>query len=131
MIKQYSPHFSTKELACPSTGWIRLQSDFIKSLEELREIYGQPMVLTSACRSDAYNRAIGGHPRSLHLIGNEEHETDTCAVDVAMSDGTKRAKLIGEALSLGFSVGVASNFLHLDWRMHCTLLPLVCYHYKR
>ena len=54
-----------------------------------------------------------------------------CAVDVAATDGQYRAKLITLALDQEWSVGVASNFIHLDQRTRYYELPQVVYHYGR
>ncbi len=124
-------HFTTAELACPLTSEIRLATGFGAALEALRMDYGHPMPLTSCCRSLAHNGRIGGHPRSLHLMDNEAHETDTCAVDVALTNSGRRAALVGLALAANWSVGVASNFLHLDRRTQYTGLPQVLFHYKK
>jgi len=123
--------FEESELACPATGELVLAPGFGAALDALRAAYGAPMRLSSACRTAERNRRIGGHPRSLHLIANAAHSTDTCAVDVIMSDGAARRKLVEAALSQKWSVGVASNFIHVDQRSAHTGLPQVLYHYRR
>lgn len=123
--------FSRDELACPTTGELVLAPGFGAALDSLRAAFGAPMRLSSACRTVERNRRIGGHPRSLHLIGNEAHGTDTCAVDVVILDGVSRAKLMSTALASDWSVGVASNFIHIDRRSDHTDLPQVVYHYRR
>ncbi len=124
-------HFTDKELACPLTGEIRLQAGFGEALEALRLDYGHPMPVTSCCRSAAHNRAIGGHPRSLHKIDNEDHETDTCALDFELIDGVWRARFISIALRRGWSIAIGSNFLHIDQRTKNIGYPQVIRHYKR
>ena len=47
------------------------------------------------------------------------------------NDGEFKAKLITLALDQGWSVGVASNFIHLDQRSRYCGLPQVVYHYGR
>ena len=90
------------------------------------------MHLTSACRSPLHNAKINGHPQSLHLIINSLWGTGgTCAVDAVATDGQYRAKLIELALGQEWSVGVASNFIHLDRRSRYCGLPQVLYHYGR
>ena len=90
------------------------------------------MHLTSACRSPLHNAKINGHPRSLHLIVHGHWGTGgTCAVDVVANDGEFKAKLITLALAQDWSVGVASNFIHLDRRSRHCGLPQVLYHYGR
>ena len=125
-------HFSHSELACPTTGELRLASGFGEALEQLRIKLDAPIYLTSACRSPSHNAKVRGHPRSLHLTINEHHTTGgTCAVDAVATDGIYRAKLIALALDLDWLIGVASNFIHLDRRTRYYGLPKVLYHYGR
>ena len=125
-------HFSHSELACPTTDQVRLAAGFSEALERLRVELDEPVYLNSACRSSLHNAKIRGHLRSLHLIVNDHWGTGgTCAVDVAATDGQYRAKLIAQALDQDWSVGVASNFIHLDRRSRYCGLPQVLYHYGR
>ncbi len=116
----FSPHFSKRELACPLTGEIKLQEGFIDDLEELRVEYGLPMSVTSGCRSQAHNAVVGGHPHSLHMIDNEHHDTDTCAVDISRPRGPDLLKLVKIAIGKGWSIGIADTFIHLDMRSKYT-----------
>ena len=125
-------HFSHSELACPTTNQVRLAAGFGEALERLRVELDASMHLTSACRSPLHNAKISGRPRSLHLVINSHWGTGgCCAVDVAATDGQYRAKLITLALDQDWSVGVASNFIHLDRRSRYCGLPQVLYHYGR
>ena len=125
-------HFSHSELACPTTDQVRLAAGFGEALERLRVELNEPMHLTSACRSPLHNAKINGHPQSLHLVVNSLWGTGgTCAVDVAANNGEFKAKLITLALDQEWSVGVASNFIHLDQRSRYCGLPQVVYHYRR
>ena len=125
-------HFSRSELACPTTDQVRLAAGFGEALERLRVELDAPMHITSACRSPMHNAKVRGHPRSLHLIVNGHWGTGgTCAVDVGTIEGEFKAKLITLALDQEWSVGVASNFIHLDQRSRYCGLPQVVYHYRR
>ena len=125
-------HFSRSELACPMTDELRLATGFGEALERLRVELDAPIYLTSACRSPIHNTKVDGHPRSLHLTVNEYWGTGgCCAVDVVATDGEYRAKIISQALDQEWSVGVASNFIHLDQRSRYCGLPQVVYHYRR
>jgi len=74
---QASPHFSWDELTTTSTGLANtpgagqrsnLQRLATKVLEPIRDQFG-PLRITSAFRSSAVNRAVGGVPSSSHLDG--------------------------------------------------------------
>ena len=51
---------------------------------------------------------VGGSRHSMHLTGR--------AVDIPVKSGTERAKIIRAALSLGLSVGIMENAIHIDDR---------------
>ena len=121
-------HFCHSELACPMTGQVRPAAGFAEALEKLRNKLNALIYLTSACRSPMRNAKVDGHPRSLHLIVNGHWAPGgTCAVDVVANDGEFKAKLITLALDQEWSVGVASNFVHLDLRTRYCGLPQVVY----
>ena len=125
-------HFSHSELACPTTDQVRLAPGFGEALERLRITLDAPIYLTSACRSLSHNAKVRGHPRSLHLTVNDHWATGgTCAVDAVATDGQYRAKLTTLSLDQEWSVGVASNSIHLDRRSRHCGLPQVLYHYGR
>lgn len=126
-------HFQHVELACNcGCDQAALAPGFGDSLEALRNAFGKPMPVNSCCRCRRHNNSIGGHVRSLHLMDNPYHETGgTCAIDIAMVDAADRARLIEVALRNGWSVGVASNFIHLDRRTRYIGLAKVVFHYPR
>ena len=125
-------HFLRSELACPTTDQVRLAAGFDEALERLHVELKAPMHLTSACRSPQHYAKVRGHPRRLHLIVNDHWGTGgTCAIDAVATDGQCRARLITLALAQDWSVGVASNFIHLDRRSRYCGLPQVLYHYGR
>lgn len=81
---------------------------FLKLLDELRELVGEPLIVNSSYRSKLYNKAVGGSENSLHLKGK--------AVDLRCNNGTLRAKIIKNALNLGLSCGVYNMWIHVDSR---------------
>lgn len=111
-------YFTEAELACKSTGKVKLAPGFADKLLELRIKWDKPMVVNSCCRSKAHNIAVRGNERSLHVYDFPYWPTQgTCAVDIAISDPSRRAGLTALALSLGWWVGVNETFLHLDRRV--------------
>lgn len=122
--------FTDKELACPHCHHQQFNTDFESQLGLLRTAFGHPMPLTSAARCLEHNTNIGGHPNSLHLL-HGGRGGGACAVDLYMIDGTLRALLIQKALNSGWSVGIASNFIHLDHRTRYHGLEQRVFHYTR
>ena len=113
------PFFSAEELGSGDDGTIRLDIRFASKLPELRQEWGGPLNTTSVCRTPAHNKAVGGHPRSLHLTENEAHPTyGTMAADVYWSawEAELQKALAQLALDHGFSVGLHKAFMHLDLR---------------
>ncbi len=64
-------------------------------------------VLTSWCRSIAYNRAVGGVEGSRHI--------SCMAVDMVVSE-KKEKRFVERARSLGFHVLVEADHVHLEYR---------------
>ncbi|MCC5809898.1 MAG: hypothetical protein JJU06_05945 [Ectothiorhodospiraceae bacterium] len=115
--------FTKDELRCKGSGMLRLAPGFADELKALRVTLNEPMVINSACRSDAHNRAVGGHPRSLHVCDATYWPTGgCCAIDVRTTDAAYRARIIRLALNMGWSVGLHAAFVHLDRRSDYTSL---------
>jgi len=122
----YLPNFTVFELKCRGTGVILLAPGFGEELQALRDAFGGPMTVRSACRSKSYNKAVGGHPRSLHVYDYPHWPTGgCCAVDVRTSGrpAEYRASLIDLAWERGWSIGDGPTFVHLDMRSKYTKLP--------
>ncbi len=120
--------FSIKELQCKKSKDGILACSFAEKLKELRLLYGHPMIVNSCCRSLSYNQEIGGVKNSFHIF-DEKQNLATCAIDIAKQNGILNAKLIRCALNLGFSVGIAKTFIHLDLRSNYTNLPQTLFLY--
>lgn len=106
-------YFLACELKCKRSGKLLLASNFADRLLSLRLEYAQPMYITSACRSEAHNGAVGGAEDSMHICDSGR---GCCAVDVGGLNGLQKAQLIKQALITGWTVGVAKHFIHLDRR---------------
>jgi hypothetical protein len=125
-------NFSINELRCKGSGLLILAPGFGEELQALRDAFGKPMTINSACRSLLYNKQISGHPRSLHICDYPPHETGgCCAVDVATAVRPKeyREELQQLAWDRGWSIGLGNTFLHLDLRIRYTKLPKAMFVY--
>lgn len=81
---------------------------FLLKLDTCRDLAAVPFKITSSYRSPEKNRRVGGAPGSMHLKGR--------AVDIECPDGATRAVIMKAALTLGLSVGIMRDALHLDNR---------------
>lgn len=129
MTDRISPHFTRAELACKGTGRIAFAPGFIPALEYLREAYDSPMIVTSGCRAASYNKQIGGHSRSLHMIANPHWGCDTCAIDIARPSGPDLHRLVHLATTMGWAIGIDDTFVHLDLRKKIIGLEPVIFTY--
>ena len=121
-------YFSESEQACPCCGKINLASHFLDDLNHLRSLVGHPMKVNSMCRCDKHNSSVGGAVGSYHRL---ESVTGCCAADISTINwgSTKKWKFVKIALSLGFSVGIAKTFIHIDQRMKYAAKDPVLYTY--
>jgi len=96
-------YFNAKEF----DNFEKMDSEFLRLLDEVRHLSGVPMIITSDYRNKNKNKEVNGSPDSAHLYG--------WAVDVACANSIARMALIKAALEVGITrIGVASNFLHFD-----------------
>ena len=85
----------------------KMDSNFLKLLDEAREVAEIPFVINSAWRSEDKNREVGGSPNSSHLKG--------LAVDIHVSDSRSRFIILEALMSVGFNrIGIADTFIHVD-----------------
>jgi uncharacterized protein YcbK (DUF882 family) len=85
-----------------------------ENLQVLRDYLGEPIRLNSGYRTPAYNRKIGGAPKSQHTLGK--------AADITVKSKTPKQlkavieKLIKEGKMHNGGVGLYSGFIHYDVR---------------
>ena len=104
------PHFSPREIASKGEGALLVDFDAMDKLQALRSRLGKPLILTSAYRSPAHNRAVGGAKNSYHMQAR--------AFDVRM-ENQNPAEFEAAARAVGFTgFGhyVSSGFMHIDTR---------------
>lgn len=106
-------NFSDLELRCSCCGENKMDPSFLVRLQDIREIFGVPMHISSAYRCPAWNT------RKSKSGANGPHTTGR-AVDVLVS-GNDALRLIRIALERGITgVGVSQKgeytdrFLHID-----------------
>ena len=102
-------HFNYSEFDSPDVQGSGQMMDkkLLKLLDRIREIVGEPIIITSGFRTPAHNESVGGKEDSSHLKG--------LAVDIAIRHSRMRFKLINALLEVGINrIGIADNFIHID-----------------
>lgn len=102
-----SPHFRLIEFQCRCCGCVKLHPELLVKLENLREAWGSPLLLTSGFRCAQHNRKVDGAESSLHLLGQ--------AADVVVPEANQR-EFTEAAEKEGFDQVIPygkRNFVHL------------------
>ena len=113
------PNFSVKEIAQRSSGWekertpVLIIPDFVDKIQELRELIGKPLKISSWYRGPVYNNTISS-------TGTNGPHTTGRAVDIACH-GDLAYNVLRLAYLVGFTgIGVkqkgniSGRFIHLD-----------------
>jgi len=102
--------FRLEEFNCTHTNLNGMDPEFLVKLDELREKVGFPFRITSGYRDAT-------HPAEARKAepGTGTH-CQGIAADIAVSNGFERMNIVHEAIKMGFSIGVARTFVHVDGR---------------
>jgi uncharacterized protein YcbK (DUF882 family) len=107
-----SENFMTWEFRCKCCRVVKVDEDLINALEELRELAGGPIYVTSGYRCSAHNKAVGGAKASYHMKGMA---ADIWSETVSPNDMARYASLV----PLIKGIGIYTNFTHVDVRDEC------------
>lgn len=105
-----SKNFSRSEFRCKCgiCSFDTVDAVLIKYLEAIRRHFKSPVTITSGCRCQAHNIAIGGMPNSQHKVGR--------AADIVVRGVSPQAVAdYAEILNCG-GVGLYDDFTHIDSR---------------
>ena len=112
MGKQLSKHFNEDEFKCRDGSTHAIDVELIEGLERLRELAGnKPIHVNSGYRSPAYNKRIGGAPKSRHVLGK--------AADITIAGFTpKQVAALAEKIPQfrNGGIGIYNTFTHVDVR---------------
>ncbi len=102
--------FKRQEFACKcGCGFDTIDAATLAILEDVREHFDVPMIVTSGARCPDHNRRVGGGARSQHLYGR-------AADIVARGVSPERVAEYVESQHPQASVGRYSTFVHVDTR---------------
>lgn len=131
-----SPHLSWNELSCVNrTGkvwhgfapgeviaeyppeWEDRAVELAATFEDIRAIFGGPLIVTSAYRTKEYNAAIGGARKSQHCEGRALDIKHPRVHPMELFNAIRRLHKAGDLPFLG-GMGGYTTFVHLDVREH-------------
>lgn len=104
-------YFSTSEFDSPDDedSGENMDINFLRMLDEAREIAGIPFKITSGYRTPNHNTSVGGVITSSHM------NIPCNACDIYSSDSSTRYKIINSLLKVGVNrIGIGRNFIHCD-----------------
>lgn len=105
---QIRKNFRLSEFGHKGNEYPEMDSQFLDTLQLLRDLVGKPVVITSGSRTPEYNKQIGGVPDSQHL--------ENRAADLKV-DGMTPKEIADYAVKAGFTgIGVYDKHLHVDTR---------------
>ena len=85
----------------------KMDAKLLMMLDRIRDIVGEPLIITSGYRSESWNAKVGGVEGSSHTKG--------LAVDIAVRNSRMRFKVINAIQEVGITrIGIADNFIHID-----------------
>lgn len=111
--KQLSPHFHQNEFRCCCQGRYcngfpaEMHTALISGLEQIRNSFNRPLLITSGVRCQTRNREVGGIVHSKHLIG---HAADCYIPGVSVDTLADAARQAG----LGVIIYDDQGFCHLE-----------------
>ena len=107
------PNFTKEEFDCKETGENLMQAGFMDKLQELRTLYGKPIIITSGYRSPKHSIEARKQQPGMHSTG--------LACDIGCN-GQDAYAILKLATALGFTgIGISQKaglprFIHLDLR---------------
>jgi len=103
-----SKHFNRAEFACKcGCGYDDISGRFLNILDDIRDLIDRPLVITSGCRCQEYNKKVGGKKYSAHTKG--------LAVDLNAVSSVERFEIVQALVAFKVSrVGIGKDFVHID-----------------
>ena len=109
--KHVANNFIVREFACKDgSDKVLIDTELAYLLQRIRDHFSKPVIITSAYRSEAYNKKIGGVKNSRHLKGSA---SDICISTVPPAEIAKYAEFL---MPTKGGIGLYDCFVHIDTR---------------
>tara|TARA_X000001382_G_scaffold18280_2_gene11259 strand:+ start:1119 stop:1472 length:354 start_codon:yes stop_codon:yes gene_type:complete len=103
-------YFAVADFDCQETGENKIEDEFVRKLDSLRDVCGWPFIVTSGFRDASHSVEI------IKPNGGGYH-TKGIASDIKVLGGKMRYEIVSNAIKHGFTgIGIAKTFVHLDIR---------------
>ena len=100
-------NFSKIEFACKcGCGFDDINPELVFKLQEIRDHFENPIIISSGCRCEIHNKSQGGAPASAHLKGR--------AADILSVNEKHRFALLKPILQMFDRIGINKRFIHVD-----------------
>ena len=106
-----SKNFTVKEFACSDgTDTVFISLALVNLLQKIRDHFGKAVIINSAYRTEAHNKAIGGATYSQHKYG--------LAADIHINGVTPKeiVAYVETLMPSSGGIGIYKSFVHVDVR---------------
>jgi len=104
-------YFKRSEFACKcGCGLDTVDYELAKVVDNLREHFNAPTVITSGCRCEEHNKSVGGAKGSKHTLGI------ACDLKVAGANPRQVYDYLDNKYPDNYGLGVYSSWVHIDVR---------------
>jgi uncharacterized protein YcbK (DUF882 family) len=96
-----------------------MSKELLSKLDQVREMYGKPIQVTSGYRTEAHNEKVGGVQKTYDDNGNVVNKGSShlygLAADIACTNSADRFHLVQLLMLHNIKrIGIAKTFIHID-----------------
>lgn len=106
--KEYN--FSRHEFSCHcGCGFDTVDHDLLEALQDIRNHFSIPVIISSGARCENHNREMGGSPTSMHLFGQAADFKIFINLEIVY-------KYLLEKYINRYGLGLYNTWIHIDIR---------------
>lgn len=117
-MTKLSDNFSREEFKCNcgECGYDTVDSQLVSVLQGLREAYNAPITITSGNRCPAYNRKVGGKPKTGKSMGSQHMYGRAADIVVKGISPHEVYEYLNWKYPNELGLGCYESFVHVDTR---------------